>query len=266
MSDNPQTAAAETGESTETNETAFASLDDIGKRYFGPDEVAGEGGQYFLAAQEAAKKAGEGTFLANFDFNADMGSEEGFPEGYGLAVVPVSQRVDGKTVTVAIVASAIPTVDMILSAENGREFVDDLVISALMTKVGNAGRPREGQTGVPILPKSLADFMEGGRKESTKGFMDVAPNFVKLLKANGMKNITTPMLRECIQSTIIAEQYYPDVSQERWVKLGNGIVAMGKAKKLDMSVVEHWIETRDEAPGRHVDDSVLDSVLAGLEV
>lgn len=263
MSDNMQNpmpaSTAETANSAEASETVFETLDDIEKRYFSPDEVAGPGGEYFAASAELT------TLITNFDMSAEMGSEAGFPDGYGLAVIPISQRTEaGKNETVAVVAAAVPTLDMILSAEGGRDFVDDLVNSALMTKIANAARPRPGQTGVPILPRTLADFMEGGRRESIKGFTEIAPLFVKRLKAKGMKNINPAMLRECIQSTAIAKQYFPNVSQENWIRLANGVVQLGEAKKLDMSVVKHWIETRDEAGARVIDDSVLADVLAGL--
>lgn len=271
MSDNPQTVAAESNTTnaaeTETENddaTAFKTLDDVQKRYFAPEEIE-EGGQYFLAAQEVAKKHGQGAFVSNFDFNEPMGSEKGFPEGYGLAIIPISVRTDAnKNETVSVVAAAVPTSQQIATAEGGQAFIDELIISALMTKVANSARPRSGQTGMPILPRSLADFMEGGRRESTKGFMEVAPAFVKKLKAKGMKNITVAMLRECVQSKAIAEQYFPKVTQEAWTKLANAIVAMGEAKKLDMSVVKHWIDTRDEAGMKVVDDDALLGVLEGL--
>jgi len=263
MSDNPQTVSEteteldETETETEENASAIKTLDDVKKRYFAPDEVFEKGGEYFAAVSAVA---GENGLISNFDLakNPDDG---GFPENYGLAIIPISQRTnEGKNETVAVVAAAIPTLSQILSAENGQNFVAELVSAMLTTRVANAARPRDGQTGVPILPRSLADFMEGGRRESTKGFMDVAPAFVKELKRKGMKQLTVAMLRECLQSTATARQYFPKISQEAWVKLGNIIIAMGEKQGHDMSVPRHWVETRDEASARVVDDSVLEGL------
>ena len=150
-----------------------------------------------------------------------------------------------------------------MKEENGKSFVDELVRSSLMTKVANAARPRPGQSGKPLLPRSITDFMESRQRESTKGFMEIAPFFVKGLKRKGMKTLTIGTLRDCLQSTAVAKQYFPNISQERWTALGNGIVQKGKDENLDMSVVEHWLETRDEAAARVFDDSMFDG-LEGL--
>ena len=246
MSDNTQT------ENNAADDNSIETLQDIEKRYFSPDEVLTLGVNYFNAVQDVAE-----TIASNFDVD----SEEGFPEGFGLAIIPISERQDGKNVVTSVVAAAVPTLAQIQATDGGTAFIDEMLQNALMTKVANAARPKDGQVGAPVLPKSVADFMEGARRESLKGYQAVAMIFVKKMKKKGMKTLTPVQLRECLQSAATANQYYPNVSQTFWEKLANGIIQLGEKKKLDMQPVKHWLETRDEASARVVDDDMLAGIL-----
>lgn len=250
MSDTNTAKAA----TAQTQEKAY-SLADVERVYFAPSQLGSD------AARETFAKitALDAPMRSNFDMNAEM------PEGYGIFIIPISQRQNGETQNTGIALFAVPDMDAVaLKSEAGMNFIRASYMSALAVKIANSVRPRKDGSTAASIPYAQEDFFESmrGSGESLKTFNTLAPDVVKTLRARGLSRITAPQLRSVLQSKTFAEATFPKVDQAVWVKLLVLMINIANQKNLSTDLLVNWQRTRDEATP---DEETLDlSALDGL--
>jgi len=241
----PTTQSAPEAETETDSEDGF-TLEDVTKRYFAPDQLS-EAQDYLGKVVEVAKA---GQIKRNFD------PEKPFPDGYGLAVVPLSKRTEGVgNVTIGIAIAAIPDPELVGNHEKGGEFIRSAITDVFMAKVANACRPRADGTTAPTIPFEISDFLESRRgRESLKAFSEIAPAFVKALRKKGIKFMTAQLLRQTLQSKQFAETQFEKIPQEAWEKVLDGMAIKAKAEGHDPAVLVNWRETRNSTEVAEIGD------------
>lgn len=245
----------------------FASLNDVKRKYFAPDEIQ-EFGNAYIAAINAipgvrgteANQFRDSKIVTNFPKDYQFGGDD----GYGLGVIPVGKQTGGEqgNVITRVVIAAVPDPDVILTTDDGTKFVRDTLTTAFFTKLGNAARSsKDGM--MNKLPFSVKEFITSARgKESLKTFTELAPEMVSALKKKGIKYMTTNILKQCLQSAAFAEsQFGGKIPQEKWELIINVMIKRARDKGLDPAVLENWLETRDQK----VDDMDIDTDFSDFE-
>lgn len=235
---------------TETNtETEGMKLDDVAKRYFGPDKLDDANAyiEQIMAVPEVANESIK--VLSNFD-------AEDMPEGYGVWVLPIAKREDGANKTIGIVFGMAPSLDALSDHDKGLEAVSNLVAEAFADKIANSVRPRGDENAISgTMPTSIEDFIENRKtRGSLQTFTKIAPDFVKILRKKKLKTLTAAQLRQILQSSAFAEHLYPSIEQDTWEKIIDHMIARAKADDLDPGILEEWKATRDEAEVTEVSD------------
>jgi len=229
----------ETTEETETEETEDFNLQDVERIYYGPDELEN--------ASVAINEIMANVDGKNVTFNFKPDDASSIPDGFGLAIVPNTRRVEGQgVVTYGVTVAAMPDPSTVLANENGEDFVRKLVTENLLSKVANSSRQRpDGTSGT--LPVSLADFMEArrGRGEGLKTYTAIASHFVKALRKKGLKLINAQILRNCLQSAMFATEQFEKIEQSQWELVLNLMIAKANEQKLDPAILNDWKDKRD---------------------
>lgn len=214
-------------------------------------------------AQETVNKAIElvntngGKLVFNFD------PEKDYPEGYGLAVVPICKKdAAGTMQTLGVAIGAIPDYAALVQIPEGAAFTKDVVETALMAKLANAVRPRTDGNVAASVPFTIEDFITSNRPEGVLvAFRKLAPAYVKLLKAQGLKLMTDAILRSVLESAAFAESQFPKVPQESWEKLLDSMISKAEAGNMQVGMLADWRKERDNA-GLPTDEEVD---LSGLD-
>ena len=216
------------------------TLDSIEKRYFPPSDL--QAAQILLSKIEVLKNNG-----VNVKMTFDQ--EKEFPTGYGLAVIPLSERQEGgegnkKT---GVVLAAIPDPDTIAQDDAGRQFIRENTIAAFLSKVANAARPRPDGQVAATMPFTIKDFIEGGRRgESLKSYTELSGDFVKALRKKGLKFISATILRQCLSNMAFAENQFSGIDQSSWVAVIDMMIAKATEKGLDVAIFANWKLTRED--------------------
>lgn len=238
----------------EESEAVEYSVEEIKKTYYSSAQLADA--QTYLDTVTAIAEQHELDVVMNFD------QEKEFPQGYGLAVIPTAKRVDGENTVVGVAIAAIPDMATVQNHEGGNEFIENAVISNMMAKLANSVRPRgdAGETAASI-PFAVEDFITSNRPEGVLlAFRTFAGAYVKVLKKKGLKFITESILRQVLQSAAFAEQQFPSISQDKWTKILDNMIARAEQEKLPVGMLQEWKQSRDSAelPTKDVDLSDLD--------
>lgn len=231
----------------EPSEEKF-TISDVKKRYFSPDQLQ-EAQDYLVKITEVAK---EGQIKRNFK------PEDTFPDGYGLAVVPISKRQSetGKgNVTIGIAVAAIPDPAIVGAHDKGSNFIRQVITDNFMSKVANACRPRPDGSVAASMPLEIEDFIESQRGGGLlKAFSEIAPLFVKALRKKGIKYMTSQLLRQTLQSRAFAETQFEKIGQEQWEKVLDGMVVKATKEGHDPAILQDWKATRDSTEVTEVED------------
>lgn len=242
-----------TGQPSETAmEPETFTMESVEKRYFAPDQL--QEAQDYLG--KVTGVCPDGTIKRNFD------PEETFPDGYGLAVVPISKRVEGQgNVPIGVAVAAIPDPASVAQHDKGGEFIRSAITDVFMSKVANACRPRPDGTTATTIPFSIEDFIESRRgRESLKAFTEVASAFVKALRKKGIKFMTPGLLRQTLQSKAFAVTQFEKINQDAWQKVLDAMIVKAKAAGLDPAILVNWKETRDSVEVIEIEDLDLDDL------
>ena len=219
------------------------ALDDVDKRYFPPSDL--KNAQILLPKIEVLKNNGVNV-KTTFD------REKDFPTGYGLAVIPLSERQVGANAgqgnkRTGIVLAAIPDPDLISQDDAGKQFIRDNTIAAFLSKVANAARPRPDGQIAATMPFTIKDFIEGGRRgESLKSYTELAGDFVKALRKKGLKFISPTILRQCLSNQAFAENQFSGIDQNSWVAVIDMMIGKATEKGLDVAIFDNWKLTRED--------------------
>ena len=225
----------------ETDAETKTKVDDIKKEYYPSGKLA----DAQLAIEKVNKIADEHELGMVFNFDTDAE----FPNGYGIAIVPVTKNTGGKNVTVSVAVAAIPDLETIQAEEGGQQFINKSVISSMIAKLANAVRPR-GETGetAASIPFSVADFITSNRPEGVLlAYRKLATAYVKVLKKKGLTYITESILRQILQSAAFAEQQFPTIDQSKWEQILDSMVARAEADDLAPGMLNEWRKSRDSA-------------------
>lgn len=227
----------ETG-TTEADYSFAPTLQDVEKKFFPPEQVE-QGSEYVNSVMQIAERENvEPVF--NFD------PEQEFPEGYGLAVIPLQQRVPERgNQTYGVAVAAIPSLDKIQENEAGQAWMGKVVTDALLRQVTLAAKPKE-EGEVTSLPLKIEDFVTSARTSGLAAFNAVASDYVKALKQKGLKFMSKVLLRQVLASSQFAEQQFPRLSQDNWQLVLDSMISHVKQKGMEPGILNHWKQTRDQ--------------------
>ncbi len=258
-------ATAET--STETKTETF-TLANVKREYFGPDE-AEKAVEHVSKVMEVCP---ENSLLANFDFET-----EEVPDGWGIAVVPISKRIkddksgDTSTVNLGAVVARVPSPELILDDEKGKEFVRRVLMDNVFAQIASASRPDKDTGQIDreaFVPKELTDFITIRTKgEGLKTFNMLAPDVLKMLKKKSpaLKFLNAALLRQALQNASWANSTLPNIPQEHWEALLKAMIALARKKEADPSILQQWLARRDQAEMEAVVVEDFDAAIASLE-
>lgn len=239
----------------EATETKTVTMQDIEKKHF-PYEQLEQGGNYINEVMEICSRENvEPVF--NFEPDGE------FPEGYGLAVIPLQKRVPERgNITTGIVIAAIPSVDTLAADEAGINFINKLVTDNLVRQVTVSAKPKDEGAEISI-PFKVSEFVTTSRSSGLAAFNAVATDYVKALKTKGLKFMSKVLLRQVLASAQFAEQQFPRLSQENWQLVLQSMIAHVKQKGMEAGVLAHWMSTRDtvEIDVAEIDLSDLDAMM-----
>lgn len=255
---------AATGQADASDNRRYDSMDDVKRQEFF--------GEKLLELEDEFNEINKipGVKIAqNFNF-----AEQQLPEGYGVAIVPVAQRVEvpgqdeKKSKTAIIGICAIPSVQLLSETETGSEFLVDAVNNALTSRLASLLRQSLNRDhGELVLPLTVEDFAEGGRRsEANKAFNELAPFWVDALKKHGFKPMTVSILRQLLSSAPYASTVFPDIQQETWEGVIHKMIAAAEKKGLPASGLRAWLETRKDVEPKKADDADLAALIESLEI
>jgi hypothetical protein len=214
-------------------------LQSVKRDYFPPSDL--EKAQTAVGAVLEICQAVKIAPVYNFDVNAD------FPDGYGLAVLPIKSRdaTRGNVVTgMAIVA--LPDPNTVAEHDKGADYIRAAVIDSFLAKAANAVRPRSDGSTAASVPYTVEDFITSQKTaESLAAFRELAKGYVKALKKKGLSIMTPAILRQILSSAQFAEQQFPHIAKEKWSGLLDKMIAKAQAKGLDVGIMDFWKQTRE---------------------
>ena len=228
--------------------------------------------QYFPSAQLDKAQVIMGSMNAianqyNLDvvFNFDV--EKDFPAGFGIGIVPIAKRSKGETVVLGVAIAQIPDIETIQNHENGNQFVLDAVSNNMMAKLANAVRPRgDNDETASSIPASVEDFITSNRPEGVLlGFNTYASAYVKVLKKSGLKLLTTSILRQALQSKAFAEQQFPRVTQDKWLKILDSMIVRADKDGIAVGMLADWKQSRESAELVNDDVDLADLDFGGMD-
>jgi hypothetical protein len=220
---------------------ASAKPDAIKKQYFDSKKI--DAAQDAIGIVSAIAEEHSLKMVFNFDVEAP------FPDGYGIAIAPISKREKSTNHVLGVAIAAIPDVATVQEVEGGIQFVHDCAVTAMIAKLSNSVRPRgdSGETAASI-PFSVTDFITTNRPDGVLlSFRALAPLYVKMLKKKGLKLMTESILRQCLQSAAFAEQQFSKIDQDKWEKILSSMVATAEKEGLAAGMLLEWQKTRDSA-------------------
>lgn len=234
---NEEGQEAETSE--DTSEPTF-DLQNLDRSYFSPDEME--------QAAEAIAEVQTNVPENKIELNYKLDETDQPPEGFGIAIIPVSQRIDGSTQVISVCIAAVPDPRLVAEEEDGADFVNNLVVDHFCTKVASAARPR-ASGGVGTKPRTIRDFITSMKRDSgLKSYNAFAADFVSALKKYGFgTTLDRNVLRSCLASKAYATAQYPSVPDEMWLKVLSSMRARAETDKLDVQIFSHWENTRANA-------------------
>lgn len=175
--------------------------------------------------------------------------------GHDIYVINLRNKGKGSR---AIVVQPAPTIPTVLSAEEAKGWVKDLLQTQVAHKMVRTLRAPSGDASAPItaehiqqIPLTIADYVAtlrlGGAaklwNENSKRLID---QMGKALPAFAQLKITKEFLRKAIESSEFARMIYPDFEKAGvFVKMASSLVQYGEKNGSDVSLVQSWIDNRD---------------------
>lgn len=256
----PQGAAPASQVAQQAEKEETPSLDDLKRAYFGPSNPDAA-----ARAVDNARAICEAHDLpVAFNWDAE---HENLPEGYGIGIVPITQRRENVgNVAIGCYIAGIPDPDTVLAHEKGEKWARSVMEGALLSKFANAARPRDGQPPMS-LPFSVEDFITSSRGDSGLAFFrEHSSRYVKALNDLFRRRImNATLLRQVLASAKFAEQQFPNVEQAKWEKVLDKMLAEAERENADPGIIALWKRTRDETE-ISVSDFGLDDLDEALSI
>jgi hypothetical protein len=217
------------------------SLEDLSRAYFAASNPNAE-----TAVARALAIAEAHNLPVSYNWKAES---EPMPEGYDVAIVPVTKRTETSgNVPVALWIAAIPSLEVIASHDKGTAWIQDKIADACISKLANAVRPSEKKTDGPLsVPLSVDDFIIAAtRDQGLATFRTEAAEWIKGLKAAGLAAMNPTLLRQVLSSSAFASQQFPKIPDAKWAALLDKMIAKAQTKSLDPGIMAVWKQTRTE--------------------
>lgn len=215
------------------------TLQDVEKKYFSSDNIE-QGGAYVNEVVELAQNS-------NIEPVLNFNPQEELPDGYGLAVIPLTKRVPERgNVVNGICIAAIPELATIQAADNGQDWINKVITDNLIKNVTLAAKPKE-EGALTSLPLSVADFITTARASGLAAFNEFASQYVSVLKKKGLKFMSKVLLRQTLSSAEFAKQTFPRIPQENWELVIKSMLEHAAKAGIDSGVLKLWLDTRSQA-------------------
>lgn len=231
------------------------TLQTVARKSFGPDAL--NDAQTYIGDVMKACEVSNVEPIFNFD------PAENLPEGYGLSVIPLTERITGQgNVTKGVCIAAVPSLDKIMSEASGQTFVQNAIVKLMINSVKAAASP--GADGaISSLPFKVLDFTTSSRSSALAAFNAVASLYVKALKDKGLKFMSKTILRQVLSSAGFAEQQFPHIEQDNWQIVLKSMVAHAAKEGQPAGILSHWSKTRDavEVDTTEIDLSDIDGMV-----
>lgn len=222
----------------ETANSQQATLQDIEKKFFPPEQL--DAGTNYINEVMAICETSNIEAVFNFDTNDE------FPEGYGISIIPLTRRVQERgNQTYGVVIAAVPSVEKLASDDAGSNWIAKIITDALLRQVAIAAKPKD-EGAIISIPFKIEDFITTSRTSGLAAFNAVSSDYVKALKQKGLKFMSKVLLRQVLASSQFAEQQFPRLSQDNWNLVLDSMMNHVKAKGMESGVLAHWKSTRDE--------------------
>jgi hypothetical protein len=251
---------SEVNTNTEVAAAPVIKLEDLpARRYFSPEEIAnGDAGVFLEGLDGAATAAG----IPIVKFASDL------PAGYGLTIAAVQETVtkgEEKTrVTRGFAVWPMPSLALLLNDATGQAFVTDCVNRELGTQIVLPLRGKKSEELASAeadflseMPVELADFVEVSKREGLlKSYNELAQAALKALKEHKVfKNLSAPLLRDCLSNAKFAESHYEAVEKKGFfVTVIESMKKQATAKNLSTAIFDKWLAERNNAEAISVDD------------
>ena len=237
--------------------TAAPKLEDLKRDYFAP----GREEQAAIAIEKARAICAAHNLPVAFNWKAEDG--ETLPDGYGVSVLPITQRREGSgNVAVGLYIAGIPSVALIQSTDGGQLWVNDVCESALLNKFANTVRPRDGQETPLSVPYSVADFItRADRDQGLAFYRSIQADYVGALnKLFKRKIMNGTLLRQVLQSAAFANQQFAKLPQATWEKMLQKMISQAEMAGENAGIIQNWLDTRAEAQIEIADDWDMDDL------
>ena len=235
-----QTEAPEENEQAAPEEKRF-DLQSIDREYLGPDKI-----------EEAVAKVEQ---IANGLEEHGLSPisnipEDGIPDGYGMAIIPIGKREGGEVVTTTVVFAPVPDPQLIAEKDGGEDWIYSTLVNALLAKVANNARPKDGGTSGSI-PYTIHDFItsQRGGGEDMAAWRKLGPQILKHVKEKSggkLNSLNMAVFKQVLQSREFAESVYRSVNQKIWERVLDVFIEQADANGYNTAVLQHWKDTRDE--------------------
>jgi hypothetical protein len=189
--------------------------------------------------------------------DGEIDSDKFDAPGYESMVATLKER--GATSLKAIVVTPIPTLDLLLESDDGRQFVQEIVRKELNHRAVRQLRVAENPATVADqIPYSVESFTSSSRGDAgiveayNELYKHVNDTLSKASPAWKRRKLTKSELRAALESKAFALDSYPELEEAgangslfvMALKLG----AMTAEKKgLDPTIFNRWLESRDAA-------------------
>lgn len=182
-----------------------------------------------------------------------------------VMLATLTQRQEkGPSKVTAIVITPAPTLDAILAADGGRDWLQKIADKELNhVAVRPLRNPKEGESLDELsekMPLTVAEYITSSRESSggaLETFNELARGVIdaiaKKSKPWAKARLTKPELKAAMASRAYASEYYPVLEDRGEGKESLFVMAMnfGKtvaaAKGLDPAIFDRWLSSRDQA-------------------
>jgi len=246
-----------TDEQIKTIQDQSKAMQDMRSQFFSPDQLD-VAGTAITAASTIVSNA-KGKIVYNFD-----PAKGDIHDGYSIIINPIKQRdkKTGKSFVVGVTVGAIPTYEILSTTDDGMKYIRDIVNNSIVVKLANSARPNANDEISTTLPYEVVDFITSNRAEGVLlAYRKYAPKYIKVLKSKGFKDLTDATFRQVLQSTAFANSTFPNVPQEVWLNIINGMGKLAVADGIVVGMLEDWVKTRDTAGMPEEAEIVVDDLM-----
>lgn len=195
--------------------------------------------------------------IGQTDSEGGLDTEKFDADGFETMVATLKER--GAPTLKAVVVTAIPTMELLLSTDEGSDFVREIIRKELNHRAVRQLRVAENPaTMADQIPYSVTSFISSSRGDAgiietfNELYKDLNDTMGRASKAWKRRKLTKSDLRAALESKAFALDNFPELEDsgkngslfEMALKLG---IATAEKKGLDSTIFARWIESRATA-------------------